>query len=204
MNIHPQNELQLYLEKLRFHLNSVKIPNENDKYLNLGKCSKLNTNLLMEDKVSYCPLAEANSLMYDALNQRNLDKIMLGINEIFKTYIKIVNENNQEEATHEFMTRIKMIFKISLLNTKPFSNSLWLYVCKCIQTAAFFLLEKKYNNACKLFLEYTAAMGKTVVKEELRTDILQNFLVMFEINTRDNGFYELSDEAKNHRHNLET
>ncbi len=203
MNKQPTNELQQYLEKLQFYLKSVKIPIENSHYLDLGKCKKLNSNLLEKDEISFYPLAEANTLIYEALNQRNLDKITLGVNEIFKTYTKIINKNNQEEATHEFMTRIKMIFKFSLLNSFPFSNSLWLYTCKCFQTVAFYLLEKKYIIACKLFLEYTSAMGKTVVKEGLRTDILQNFLVMFEITSRDKGYEDLSDEAKNHRHNLE-
>jgi len=201
----PQNKLQLFVEKLRYHLNSVKAPIAENGYLDLGKSKAITEELLHTDNsFPYNPLAEAYQLIVVALNERNLDKVKLGVNEILKTYLKIISDDNQETVTHEFIERIKLIFRFSLLQSFPYSNFLWLYICRSVQTVATYLLEKSYTSACKIFLEYIADMGKTAAKEGLRTDILQHFLVMFEINASEKGFEDLAGEAKNHRHNLET
>ena len=201
----PQNKLQSFVEELRYHLNLVKTPFVNKGYLDLSLSTTITEELLQtDDNFSYNPLAEAYQVIVSALNQRNLDKVKLGVNEILKTYLKIISPDNQETITHEFMDRIKWIFRFSLLQSFPYSNFLWLYICRCLQSVATYLLERAYTTACKVFLEYIAEMGKTAAKEGLRTDILQHFLVMFEISASEKGLEDLAGEAKNHRHNLET
>lgn len=198
------NSIKSYVRELKMHLEKVSIPEENDNYLDLAAVTNPDKNALQNDYLlPERPLSQAFELILDELNARNLDKVKLGINELLKTYIKIVSEKGQEEETHAFLTRIKLIFRYSLLPSFPYANHLWHYICLCLQNTAFILLKDNKHKACKILLDYVATMGKSAAKEGLRTDILQYFLVMFELKARDNGLEELMGEAKNHRHNLE-
>ncbi|WP_028306903.1 hypothetical protein [Desulfitibacter alkalitolerans] len=208
------NSLAEFLGKLKMCLDLMQVPPDSDNvdkdnifkdYLDLAEHYRiLDEHLQTVDKLSFDPLSEAFCLIINELNRNKLDKGKMGINELLKFYLRKVQKDNQVGCTHLFMTRIKYIFLYSLLDSFPFTELLWRYMCKCIQPVGFYLLEKQLNEACLIYSDYISIIGKTAARHGLPTDKLQHFLRMTEVKALEVGLDKLAGHVKNHRHNIES
>lgn len=200
-------ELQMYLELVQAAPDSGDVDNENilKGYLDLAEHYRIfDENLQAVDNLFFEPLSEAFCLIINELNKNNIDKAKMGINELLKFYLRKVKKDNQGRCTHLFMTRIKYIFLYSLLDSFPFTELLWQYMCKCIQPVGFYLLEKQLNEACLVYSDYIFIIGKAAARKGLPTDKLQHFLRMTEVKALEAGLDKLAGHVKNHRHNIES
>ncbi|KUO53595.1 MAG: hypothetical protein APF76_12365 [Desulfitibacter sp. BRH_c19] len=203
------NSISFFLEKLQRYLAQVEVsPDSEDNmktaYLDLAECYKLlEDDLSRSEKLPFEPLSEAFALIVNGLNRNSLDNTKIGINELLKFYLRKIQKANQEKCTHLFLIRINCVFVYSLLPSFPFTDMLWQYICKCIQPVGFYLLEKQLTEACLIFSDYIAIMGKIAAREGLPTDKLQHYLRMTETKALEIGLDQLAGHVKNHRHNLE-
>lgn len=205
------SSIAVFLEKLQLYLNQVEVSPDNEdnnltpNYVDLAECYKvLEDDLNISEKLPYNPLSEAFCLIVTELSRNNLDTSKIGVNELFKFYLRKIGKNNQGNCTHLFLIRINYIFVFSLLPSFPFREFLWKYICKCIQPVGFYLLEKQLIDACLIFSDYVASIGKIAAREGLPTDKLQHYLRMTETKALEIGLDQLAGHVKNHRHNLET
>ncbi len=207
------NSTSVFLEKLQRYLSQIEVSSDGDDkntgaaYLDLAERYKLlveDLTVSEDDTLPFEPLSEAFSLIVSELNRNNLDKGKIGINEILKFYLRKINKSNQEKCTHLFLIRIKYVFVYSLLPSFPFTDMLWQYICKCIQPVGFYLLDKQFAEACLIFSDYIANIGKIAAHEGLPTDKIQHYLRMTETKALEVGLDQLAGHVKNHRHNLES
>lgn len=194
-----------FVEKIRELLTVDMLPNDARQYLDLSRVHKISEENIKSPWIPppLGPLHDVFSLMLQALQQENLDKIHLGINEILKAYLEQINDQNQTDLTESYFTRINWIFLYTLKSQFPYAQVTWQYISRCLHPVGFFLLDTGNIRALKVFLDFTAEMGKTAAKQGLRTDSLQQLLRKIEVDARQQGWAEVAGHAKTHRENLE-
>jgi len=150
------------------------------------------------------PLAEAVFLVIQTMEQNHLTKAKIGINEIFKAYLRNIDQENQKECTEIFTDYFFEIYLYSLQKCFPYTDLFWSYLSSCFHTVSQYLVETGCIEGCEVFLQKIAAMGKTAAQKGLHTSNIQHLLHTLELRARELGYDELANTAKNHRFNLET
>jgi hypothetical protein len=176
------------------------------EYLDLAQISSINKELLLK-KVNIPPqpnpIAEAVSLVIETMKGCHLTRTKIGINEILKTYLLIINHENEKECTELFSGYLYEIYLYSLQKNYPYTDLLWNYLSNCFHVVSLYLVEAGYVEGCKIFLQQIATMGKMAAQKGLHTSSIQHFLHTLELKAQELGFTEFAAVAKNHRFNLE-
>lgn len=173
-------------------------------YLNLKEVELLSPEVLFRgnDLPPNDPIELAFEMLLREVQEEHLDKVMLGLNEFFKSYLRKLNDHNQAELTNQYCKRIVYLFRRSL-NTFCYSEEVWDFLSYCFKTISIYMLQQGFYLACELFWDYASQMGKLAAKHNLHTDSLQRSLRVFEVFAEDNNCKDLAAQAKNLRHNLE-
>jgi len=173
-------------------------------YLNLKEIEGLSSEDLFREKdlPPNDPIELAFEMLLGEVQLEHLDKVMLGLNEFLKSYLRNLNDQNQEDLTHRYCKRLVYLFRRSL-NTFCYSEEVWDFLSCCFKTVSIYLLQQGLYGACELFWNYASQMGKLAAKHNLHTDSLQRSLRIFEVFAEENGCLDLASHAKNLRHNLE-
>lgn len=150
------------------------------------------------------PLTTALSMVLDTMRWGPFQYTSLGINELLKSYLLQIQDNNQEDCTKCYMSCIYQIYLAGILKEYPYTDLFWEHLSQCFDTVSKYLIQHKLNKGCQVFLNKVSKMGKRAAQKGLHTSSIQHFLHNMEIWAREEGFIELADSAKNHRFNLET
>lgn len=193
-----------FIKKLQEILTMPGDQTKQAKYLNLKEVDRVNPEDLLQgnDLPPSDPLELAFEMLLKEVQQEHLDKVMLGLNELLKSYLRNLNDHNQAQLTSQYCKRIVYLFRRSL-NTFCYSEEIWDFLSYCFKPVSIYMLQQGFYTACKMFWEYASQMGKLAVKHNLHTDSLQRSLRIFEVFAEENHCQELADFAKNLRHNLE-
>lgn len=179
----------------------------NPQYLDLSLSKEIDDDQLVQFS-KQCPtpdpLTDALSLVLTTMRWGPFEYTRLGINEILKSFLIHIQEDNQEDCTKCYMTCIYQIYLSGLLDEYPYTDLFWEYLSQCFDTVSKYLIEHKLDKGCQIFLNQVSKMGKWAAQKGLHTSSIQHFLHNMEIWARKDGFFELADSAKNHRFNLET
>lgn len=193
-----------FIKKLQEILTIPLDETKQESYLNLKEVDRLKPeDLLRENDL---PMNDPTELAFEMLlrevQQEHLDKVMLGLNELFKSYLRNLNDHNQAQLTGRYCKRIVYLFRRSL-DTFCYSEEVWDFLSCCLKPVSIYLLQQGFYTACELFWEYASQMGKLAAKHNLHTDSLQRSLRIFEVYAEENNCQDLAAFAKNLRHNLE-
>lgn len=179
---------------------------KSDKYLDLAQVTDF-SNLNLEDTKNIPPdedpIGEATFLIIESMKECHLTITKIGINELLKAFLRLVESKHEKECTELFSEYIFEIFLYSLKNDYPFTDLLWNYLSNCFHVVTQYLLEQGYIEGCQIFLQQIAAMGKAAAQKGLHTSTIQHFLHTLELRARELDYPELAAAAKNHRFNLE-
>lgn len=147
------------------------------------------------------PVEMVFELILEEIHREHVDKIIYGLNELYKSYLRQIEEHNQEELSQRYGKRIFYLFNRSLHTC--FVDEVWNFLSQSFRAVSLYLLEKGFLQACFQFWDYAAAMGKLAVKNGLPTDYMQSSLRLFEVQAEEQGHKELSRYIKKLRHDLE-
>jgi len=176
------------------------------RYLDLAQVSDF-TKVHLEESLGILPdedpIAEATFLIIQSMKEYHLAQTKIGINELLKAYLKLINTEHEEECTDLFADYIFEIYLYSLQKDYPYTDLLWNYLSNCFHIVSQYLLENGYIKGCEIFLQKIAAMGKTAAQKGLHTSSIQHFLHTLELRAKELDYNELAAIAKNHRFNLE-
>lgn len=178
-----------------------------NKYLDLAQVSDIKEINLNESKdvtPDDDPIAEATYLIIETMRDCNLTLTKIGVNELLKAYLGLINSEHEKECTELFSDYLLEIYLYSLQKDYPYTDLLWNYLSNCFHIVSQYLLENGYIEGCEIFLQQIAAMGKAAAQKGLHTSTIQHFLHTLELRAKELGYPELAAAAKNHRFNLET
>jgi len=179
---------------------------KSSKYLDLAEISDFNK-IHLEESISILPdedpIAEATFLIIQSMKDFHLAQTKIGVNELLKAYLKIIDTEHEEECTEIFSNYIFEIYLYSLQKNYPYTDLLWNYLSNCFHVVSQYLLENGYIKGCEIFLQKIATMGKTAAQKGLHTSSIQHFLHTLELRAKELDYNELAAVAKNHRFNLE-
>lgn len=200
-------DTSLYVENLQKILSEPLCIQGNPQYLDISSSQLIEDELLREAKDQVPPsdpLIKALGLILESMEKGPFDLTRFGINELLKSYLFKVNEENQEYCTMCYLNCIYQIYLYGLMEYYPFTDLLWEYLSLCFHAMGIYLVDHKLDKGCHVFLNKVSTMGKLAAQKGLHTSSIQHFLHNLEIRANESGFPDLADNAKNHRFNLET
>lgn len=177
---------------------------QHHNYVDLSTVKKIEREMLFKpnDLPDNDPVELAFEMLLVEVQNEHLDKVMLGLNELFKSYLRNISTANESTITHEYCKRIMYLFRRSL-NTFCYSEEVWTYLGNCFKPLSLYLLDRKLIKACETFWDYASRMGKQAAKHGLHTDRLQRSLRVFEVEAEEQQQNELASLVRSLRHNLE-
>ncbi len=199
----------VFVQNIRQALSPLVFPSpaEDDSYMDLAAVSAIeefDPQKACRQVPSPDPLVRALGLLLETMEKGPFDMTCLGINELFKKYLFLVTEENEEKCTQRFFDCIYQLFLTSLLESYPFTGLFWEYLCLTLATVSEYLIEKELIAAGQIFLKTVAIMGRYATQKYLPTCTIQHLMHNMEIWAREEGYLEFADCAKNHRFNLES
>lgn len=180
---------------------------KNNGYLDISDINTVNKDSLQEARnilPADDPLTNALGLILTTMHQGPLVVTKMAINELLKSYLFQINNENQEACTQKYLTCVYEVFLVMITQNYPYQELLWEYLSQCFNTISSYLIKQRLVDGCQAFLDKVAAMGKSAAQHGLHTSTIQHFLHNLEVRAQEQEFTELADSAKNHRFNLET
>lgn len=173
-------------------------------YLNLNEVEGLQYEDLVRDHdlPPNDPTELAFELILTEVQKEHLDKVISGLNEFLKSYLRNLNRDNQAQLTNQYCKRVVYLFRRSL-NTFCYSEEVWDFLSHSFKPICIYLLQQGLYVACEMFWGFASQMGKLAAKHNLHMDSLQRSLRIFEVFAEENGCQDLASHARNLRHNLE-
>lgn len=195
----------LFVEELQKILDQPLCLEQEQSYLDLSLTRDILPELFQEqEKLPPAdPLVQALAIILRTMESGPFEFTKLGINELLKSYLRRVKQENEEACTRCYLNCVYQLYLYGLLERYPYTDLFWEYLSLCFDTVSKYLIENKLVAGCQVFLNKVAIMGKWAAQKNLHTSSIQNFLHNMEIWARAEGFYELADNAKNNRFNLE-
>ncbi len=133
--------LQEYIEKLQKILdqNEHVFLESKESYLNLSHTKEIQPETLNNKTTPPPqPLSEAFTLLLTALEQKNIDRLTLGTNELLKTMLRLLNEDNQKLIAEKFLRKIEQLFYIPLclvFPTVPITGTFSVHVLNLLESS---------------------------------------------------------------------
>ncbi|MEL7564063.1 MAG: hypothetical protein AAGU27_04200 [Dehalobacterium sp.] len=149
------------------------------------------------------PLVDAFNLIINQAQNLYTENIVFGINEIFKYYLKKLNQENQRIVTTRVMDCIKMLFLFITEDRFPYTEKIWEAISSMSKPVGLFLIKRKFTEAAPVFFEFAASLGKQASRKGLSTGTLQHAFRISELACRNTSGQELSSLVRNLRQNLE-
>jgi hypothetical protein len=150
------------------------------------------------------PLTDAFNLIIEQAQHLYAENIVLGINEILKTYLKRVNEENQKAITLRVMECLKLLFQFITGDNFPYTEKIWEAISLMTKPVGLFLIRERLFAACAVFFESAAFLGRQAARKGLSTGILQHAFRISELASRKASHPELASLLQNLRQNLES
>ncbi|PKM90682.1 MAG: hypothetical protein CVU87_01590 [Firmicutes bacterium HGW-Firmicutes-12] len=202
-----QQSTKQFLEDLKKHLVEPLCLSKDNTYVDLATNQRIEFDLLSVDE-NYLPpndpLIQVLAIILQTMQEGPFEFTRLGVNELLKSYLRRVNTDNEQSCTLCYLECIYQLSLYGLLENYPYTNFFWDYLCKCFDTISKYLIEYSLVFACQVFLYKVSVMAKDAAQKNLHTSSIQHLLHNIEIWARAEGYYELADDAKNKRFNLET
>lgn len=197
----------LFVENLQKILSEPLCYRGNPQYLDISSSQLIEDERLKEAKNQLPPadpLTKALGLILESMERGPFDLTRFGINELLKSFLLEVNEENQEYCTKCYLNCIYQLYLYGIMEYYPFTDLIWEYLSLCFHTIGIYLLDHQLVKGCQIFLNKVSTMGKLAAQKGLHTSSIQHFLHNLEIRANESGFADLADSAKNYRFNLET
>lgn len=196
-----------FVENLQKVLSQTLCLNENPLYIDLSIHNEITKEMLEQYRGQLPPsdpLTQALALILATMEKGPFELTRLGINELLKSYIFVVQKENEEVCTRSYLNCIYQIYLFGLSEHYPYTDIFWENLILCFDTISRYLINQSLLKASQVFLNKVSTMGKRAAQQGLHTSSIQHSLHNMEIWAREEGFEELADSAKNHRFNLET
>ncbi len=198
----------VFVQNIRQALSPLVFPSpaQADPYMDLAKVKvieEFDPQEACRQAPSSDPLVQALGLVLETMEKGPFNMTRLGMNELFKKYLFLITEENEEECTQRFFDCFYQLFLSSLLESYPFTGLFWEYLCLTLATVSEYLIEKRLITAGQIFLKTVFVMGRCATQNCLPTCTIQHLMHNMEIWAREEGYLEFADCAKNHRFNLE-
>ena len=197
--------MQDYLQKIKSALASSSAQRDQGQYVDLAV---LNGQPFPEDmsdgELPPDDLIGFQEIMMEEISHCGSDKIKIGINEMLKHLLTIINQESEQRLAERYMYRLKLIFKRCLAPDFPFPEEIWNYICDYLRSIGTYLLERGYFTATREIIDALAGMGRIAALKDLPTANTQSSLRILENKALAKGDKHLAALAKNARFNLET
>ncbi|WP_089612229.1 hypothetical protein [Dehalobacterium formicoaceticum] len=174
-------------------------------YLRLDQVGEATRQALNDDSgiPAKNPLMEAFNLLIEEGQNYRIENIILGINEVFKSYLKNLTSENQDGVTQHFLEFLKMFFIFLTEDCFPYTEKMWEVISTMIKPTGLFLIKESFTTAIPTFFECTALLGKQASRRDLSTGTLQHAFRIAELACRNSGNQEGCTLIQNLRQNLE-
>lgn len=176
-----------------------------ENYIHLDQVGEVTRDSLNQDTglPGVDPLVDAFNLIMEQAQNLYAENIVLGINEIFKAYLTKISESNQKKISLRVMDCMKMLFQFIMGDSFPYTEKLWEDMCFMTKPVGLFLIKEGYFEACSIFFESAAFLGKQASRKGLSTGILQHSFRIAELACRNSSCPDLVPTLQNLRRNLE-
>lgn len=114
------------------------------------------------------PLIDAFNLIIEQAQNLYVENIVFGINEIYKTYLKKINQENQKVVSQRVMECIKMLFQFITEDSFPYKEKIWEGISSMTKPVGLFIINEGFLEACPVFFESTACLGKQASRKGLK------------------------------------
>lgn len=174
-------------------------------YLRLDQIDEVNHDNLSRDTSlpGPDPLIDAFNLIIDQARNLYIENIIFGINEIFKSYLKKINQENQKIVTIRVMDCLKMLFIFITENPFPYTEKIWEVISSMTKPIGLFLIKEGFLEAASVFFEFAASLGKLASRKGLSTGTLQHAFRISELACRNYAGEDLASLLRNLRQNIE-
>lgn len=174
-------------------------------YLDLGNLDNPRSlaQKLSSEELPYNPLAEALDIILLKVHFCQVDKVKLGINELLKSYLQKVNDQEEKIVTHLYLSQLDLVFRRCLAGDFPYDQEIWDYLGSCLNTTGLHLISLGFETATRQLLEVFFHLGKLAAQKGLQTSTTQGHLRVLEAGAVSQGYPDLAASAKNFRFNLE-
>lgn len=174
-------------------------------YLRLDQVDQVTLNALVQDqgKPPTDPLIDAFNLIMEQAQSLFAENIVFGINEVFKTYLKKINPENQDNLTDRVLECMKMIFLFITEERFPYTEKIWEAMSAMIKPVGAFLIKERFTTSSIDFFQFAAFLGKHAARKGLSTGSLQHAFRIWELDARSCSCQDLQSLARNLRQNLE-
>ena len=198
-------DLDCFLANIRDALKNSVFDKNSNQYLDLSTIGNqvLKSDLLTAASPQDC-LISFQTLIMSEISKSNSDKIKIGINELLKHLLAIINREHEHFLSERHLYRLKMIFKRCLMPDFPFQEEIWNYICDCLRSTGSFLMDDGYFMASREIIDSLAGMGRIAALRGLPTANTQSSLRILENKAMEKNEKLLASTAKNARFNLET
>ena len=198
-------DLDCFLANIRDALKHSVFDKNSTQYLDLSTIGNqvLKNDLFTAASPQDC-LISFQTLVMSEISKSNSDKIKIGINELLKHLLAIINREHEHFLSERHLYRLRMIFKRCLMPDFPFPEEIWNYICDCLRSAGSFLVEQEYYIAAREIIDSLAQMGRIAALKGMPTANTQSSLRILENKALEKGQKQLALTAKNARFNLET
>ncbi len=175
-------------------------------YIRLDQVKEVNRESLSKDNglPPTDPFIDAFNLIIEQAQNLFVDHINLGLNEVLKSYLKKINQENEQNLTSRVMECIRSIFVFISKDSFPYTEKIWGTLSSMAKPVGIFLIQNGFASASALFFEFIADLGKQAARQGLSTGTLQHGFRVWELNSRDNLIVDLESQLRNLRQNLES
>jgi len=194
--------LSQYLSELRQYLTQEKKP---VNYVDLALLEEISMEKLEQDEAEFSydnPLAEVFTRINQALNDGDYDRACLGLNELFKAYLRALSRHSPEH--NELLQRLNMLVGRALSQNFSYQVPFWDYFCHCVLPAGLYLIEQNQQEDTERFLSCLERCGKLAVGQGLNTTRLQQVLRTMQVAAEERGMVDLAVSARDCRQLMET
>ncbi|MHB9095526.1 MAG: hypothetical protein ACYC21_12730 [Eubacteriales bacterium] len=198
-------KLDLYLTRLRDELALSVFDTGKSEYLDLAATENITSPAELAS-LAQPPdqLSGFQEIIMGEVANCHLDKTKIGINELLKHLLVIINPDLEEFLAERYMYRLRMIFRRCLMPDFPFQEEIWNYICDCLRSTGSFLIRGGYFTAAREIIDSLAGMGRIAALKGLPTANTQASLRTLENKALQKNEKQLALTAKNARFNLET
>jgi hypothetical protein len=200
-----KNTLAEFTHNLRQTLEAPWDFSSSQNYLRLDQISAVTRQDLINDigTPTKDPLMESLHLLVEEGQYYRVENIVLGLNEVFKSYLKNITLENQEIITRRFLEFLHLFFIFLTENCFPYTEKMWEVISAMIKPTGLFLIKEKFITAIPIFFESVALLGKQASRKGLSTGALQHGFRISELFCRNYGGQEECALIQNLRQNLE-
>ena len=196
--------METFIGQIRKALTRASATGDTSGYLDLAAAEKqltpeeFNTPLYPPDI-----LISFQEIIMREIHHCNLDKTLIGINELLKYLLASLDKENEPYLAERFLDRLRLIFKRCLMPDYPFPEEVWNYTCACLRSTGSYLMENGFYIATREIIDFLAGSGRIAGLKGLPTANTQSSLRILENKALEKNEKHLASVAKNARFNLE-